>query len=78
MFVAFNLSAIGYFQSTERASVATILMLLRGVVALVAAFLLLPRWLGIEGLWLAVPCAEVLTFIAEICVWERKSLHVAE
>lgn len=78
VFVAFNLSAIGYFQSTERASVATILMLLRGVLALVAAFLLLPRWLGIEGLWLAVPCAEVLTFIAEICVWERKSLHVAE
>lgn len=61
VFVAFNVSAIGYYQSTEQAGYATLLMLLRGLILLVPAFILMPRWFGILGLWLAVPAAEVLT-----------------
>lgn len=63
VFVAFNISAIGYYQSTEQAVFSTLLMLLRGVVLLVPAFLLLPLWLGEIGLWLAVPLAEVVTSV---------------
>lgn len=61
VFVAFNVSAIGYYQSTEQAGYATLLMLLRGLILLVPAFILMPRWFGTLGLWLAVPAAEVLT-----------------
>lgn len=64
VFVSFNISAIGYFQSVEQSTFATLLMLCRGVVFLVAAFLLLPPLLGTAGLWLAVPCAEMLTVAA--------------
>lgn len=69
LFVAYNVSAIGYFQSIEKAVTATTLMLLRGVAALIAAFILLPRWMGIDGLWLAVPAAEALTFLVECVIW---------
>ena len=61
VFVAFNVSAIGYYQSTEQATWATVLMVLRGIVLLVAAFLLLPLVFGQYGLWLAVPVAEAIT-----------------
>lgn len=63
VFVAFNISAIGYYQSTEQAVFSTALMLMRGLVLLVPAFLLLPLCLGIPGLWLAVPIAEVITAV---------------
>ncbi len=72
VFIAFNVSAIGYFQSIERGNLATCLMLLRGVVFLVMAFWLLPKSMGTTGLWLAVPTAEVLTFAVEIFSFARK------
>lgn len=72
VFVAFNVSAIGYFQSIERANFATLLMVLRGIVLLIAAFLLLPRWWGASGLWLAVPCAEVITFFIILAWFVKK------
>lgn len=61
MAMAVNICAIGYYQSVERARIATILTLLRGVVLMPLAFLLLPRFVGYLGLWLAVPVAEVIT-----------------
>jgi putative MATE family efflux protein len=62
LFFALNLVVIGYFQSLERFKRATFLMLLRGFVFVVPAFLLLPFAVGDHGLWLAVPLAEALTF----------------
>lgn len=72
LFVAFNLSAIGYFQSTEQHVLATLFMALRGILALVPAFILLPRCWGIPGLWLSVPVAEALTFLLELPILLRK------
>lgn len=72
VFVAFNVSAIGYFQSIERGNLATLLMLLRGVVFLVIAFRILPDMVGIAGLWLAVPAAEILTFAVELFFFAGK------
>ena len=72
VFIAFNVSAIGYFQSIERGNLATCLMLLRGVIFLVMAFWILPKAMGTTGLWLAVPTAEVLTFAVEIFFFARK------
>lgn len=61
LFFAINLVCIGYFQSIECFKAATMFMLLRGLLFVVPAFLLLPRWIGIPGLWLSVPVSEVLT-----------------
>lgn len=66
IFFIVNLALIGYFQSLERLAPATLFALLRGVVLLVPCFVLLPRWLGVPGIWLALPLSEGLTFVAVV------------
>ena len=61
-FFILNLTIIGYFQSLERIKPATFFAVLRGGVFLIPAFIFLPKILGIEGIWLAMPCSEILTF----------------
>lgn len=62
-FVCFilNLTVVGYYQSVERVKPATSFALLRGLVFLVSSFLLLPKLLGIDGIWLALPLSETAT-----------------
>ena len=61
IFFAINIAFIGYYQSIERALASTVYTLLRGILLLVPCFLLLPRVIGVPGLWLAIPAAEMLT-----------------
>ncbi len=74
VFLSFNVSVIGYFQSIEKALISTCLMLLRGIIFLVPFFIFTPRVMGIEGLWLAVPFAEASTFLIEIYFLKRNSI----
>lgn len=61
VFFAVNIVFIGYYQSLERGLISTVYTLLRGVLLLVSSFILLPRLIGVPGLWLAIPLAEALT-----------------
>lgn len=61
LFVVLNIVWVGYRQSIEKATGATLITLLRGFFLALPAFLLLPRLLGTPGLWLALPFAEGLT-----------------
>jgi len=58
---AFNVSTVGYFQSTEHSGISTILTLLRGYLFVTIAYIALPLLFGPSALWLAVPVAEALT-----------------
>lgn len=59
-----NVAAIGYYQSVERALPATIFSLSRGVIFLVPCFLVIPLFAGVNGIWLALPATEALTFLS--------------
>ena len=61
---ALNITWIGYYQSIEWARKAMLFMLLRGIILMSLCFLVLPHLPGEKGLWLAVPCAELIIFIA--------------
>ena len=61
---ALNITWIGYYQSIELAKKAMFFMLLRGIILMSICFLALPHLLGEKGLWLAVPCAELIIFIS--------------
>ncbi|WP_055095984.1 MATE family efflux transporter [Gabonia massiliensis] len=63
VFFAVNIAFIGYYQSIEKAMVSTVYTLLRGIFFLVPCFILLPCLIGVPGLWLAIPAAELLTCI---------------
>lgn len=60
VFYILNVAIIGYYQSIERIRLSTLLVFLRGLIFLVPCFLLLPGVLGVAGIWLAMPLAEVL------------------
>lgn len=64
-FVCFiiNLTAIGYFQSIERAKRAFVFAMLRGFILLIPCFILLPKLIGTHGIWLAMPLSETMTSI---------------
>ncbi|WP_455587826.1 MATE family efflux transporter [Bacteroides sp.] len=69
IFFAFNIVGIGYYQSIERAQRATIITLLRGIVFMLIGFTALPYFFGVKGIWLAVPLAELLTFLYIVAIY---------
>lgn len=64
IFFSVNITFIGYYQSIESSIRSIIYTLLRGVIFLVPSFLVLPMLPGKEGLWYAIPSAEILTSLA--------------
>lgn len=80
IFFAVNIAFIGYYQSIERAVTSTMYTLLRGVVLLVPCFILLPEVLGVEGLWLSIPAAElgasVIICLVFLCMRRRQMRNI--
>lgn len=72
-FVCFgiNMVSIGYFQSVERDRPAMAITVLRGFVFILLCFWLMPLFLGVAGIWLAVPMAEFLTFLFVLTIYCR-------
>lgn len=62
IFFGFNVVAIGYYTGIERIRRATMLTIVRGVLP-VFYFYLLPLWLEVPGIWLAVGFADITTTI---------------
>lgn len=67
VFFAVNITFIGYYQSIEKTIIPIVYTLLRGVLFIVAWFILLPQWISVQGLWLAIPTAEFSTCVI-ICI----------
>lgn len=63
LFIGANIFASSLFTALSNGKVSAIISFLRTFVFLIAAILLLPLALGVNGLWLAVPMAEFLTLI---------------
>ena len=75
VFFILNLTAVGYYQSVERIQPATAFALLRGMLFLIPSFILLPKVLGIEGIWLALALSEAATTVCIIVfyLYQRKT-----
>lgn len=72
VFFAVNIVSIGYFQSIEQARSATVVTVLRGFIFMVACLFILPLFLDVKGIWLAVPLTEILTFLVILAIYCRK------
>ena len=74
VFFILNLTGIGYFQSVERLTPATVFSLLRGFVFLAASFHVMPLLFGTKGIWLAMPVSETATFLtmAAYCLIKKR------
>lgn len=71
VFFILNLTVIGYYQSVERVKPATILAMLRGFIFLIPSFILLPRAIGANGIWLALCLSEILTTMVIVVMYGR-------
>lgn len=60
LFFAVNIAVIGFYMSIGSTKRATLFTILRGVMPIIC-FLLLPRWWGVVGIWVAVGVGEGLT-----------------
>lgn len=74
-FSAVNVIAIGYCQSVNQAFNATLYTFLRGYLFLILSFVFLPQIAGVNGLWLAVPATEILTFIVVLLSVKVKNIN---
>jgi putative MATE family efflux protein len=60
VFMGLNFIYMTYFQSIGHIWPSILIIVMRGFVLLFAALWILPQWLGIEGIWLSLPAAELL------------------
>ena len=59
--VGFQIISSNYFQAIGKPKQATILGLLRQVILLIPATIVLPMFLGLEGVWIAAPASDLLS-----------------
>ena len=70
LFTGFNLSVAVFFTATDRAAGALLLSTLRGFILVIPLALIL-QLLGVTGIWLTVPAAELLTALTAIWMLRR-------
>lgn len=69
-FTGFQIIAASYFQAIGKAGVALLLNSARQLLLLVPAILILPLFMGLPGIWHAVPLADFLAVvITAIWIW---------
>lgn len=61
--IGFQMVTSSYFQSMGRAKVSIFMALSRQVLFLIPFLLLLPPWLGLDGVWAAEPVADLVSFL---------------
>ena len=66
LFSGVNIFASALFTALSNGPVSALLSFLRTFGFLTAGLLLLPRVLGVDGVWLAVPVAELLSFAVSL------------
>jgi Na+-driven multidrug efflux pump len=66
-----NIICAGFLSATDHAKESSIVAITRGIVAIIAFALILPKFLGITGVWLAFPAAEVLTLFVALVISKK-------
>ncbi|MBK3518088.1 MATE family efflux transporter [Carboxylicivirga sp. N1Y132] len=61
--VGFQIITGNYFQSTGKAGLSALLSLLRQVIVLMPVLIILPKQLGLDGVWLAGPIADTVSAV---------------
>jgi putative MATE family efflux protein len=69
--VGFQMVTANFFQSIGRPVVSIILALSRQIFFMVPLLLALPRWLGLTGVWLALPAADLAASVLTLLVLRR-------
>lgn len=72
LIIGTNIFMSGYFTAIGNGQVSAIISILRSLVFVVATITILPKFIGLNGIWLAIPIAELLTIFFSIAFYFRK------
>ncbi len=78
--IGFQMVATGFFQSIGKAGISIFLSLTRQLLFLVPALLILPEFLGLEGVWYSVPLADGTSAItaAVVLIYHMRKFRMRE
>ncbi|MDL2205563.1 MATE family efflux transporter [Eubacteriales bacterium OttesenSCG-928-N13] len=72
LFMGFNLFASSMFTAFNDGRTSAMLSLFRTLIFLIIPLLILPPMLGVLGVWIALPMAEVLSIIMSVYYFKKK------
>ncbi len=64
----------GYFTSIGDALSSIIVAICRGMIFILLGITILPQFIGISGVWMTVPVAEVLTLLVVIFLFKKDNM----
>ncbi|MDU7068289.1 MAG: MATE family efflux transporter, partial [Clostridium perfringens] len=67
-----NILNIAYLQAVEKSKESSLLSTLRGLVFVIIFIIVLPRIIGVYGVWLTIPITELSTLLLFL-IFEIKS-----
>lgn len=70
--VGYQIIASSYFQAIGKAKLATILSMLRQIIVLLPLILILPKFIGLEGVWIANPISDVTAAVISFIFFRRE------
>ena len=76
-FNGLNILFSGYFTSIGDALSSIIVAICRGMIFILLGITILPQFIGISGVWMTVPVAEVLTLLVVIFLFKKAKLKKA-
>ncbi len=71
LLMGFNLFASGFFTALNDGKTSAILSLFRTLISLILPLLILPRLWGVDGVWISMPVAEVLSILLSVFYFRR-------
>lgn len=78
VYMGINIVTVAFFAALARALPSFLLSILRGMVAVIVFVLILPGILGVDGVWISVPCAEAVTLVAAVALVLHMKLRRSE
>ena len=70
--VGINIVATSYYQSIGKAKVSMFVSLLRQVILLIPFTIILPKFIGLDGVWAAGACADSLSVIITLILLKKE------
>ncbi len=76
LFMGMNLFTSAFFTAISDGKTASLLSTLRTLVFLTSGIIFLPQMFGVTGIWLSVPCAELLALALSVfCLYRKRGLY---
>ena len=71
LLMGFNLFASGFFTALNDGKTSAILSLFRTLIFLIIPLLVFPAVFGVDGVWISMPTAEVLSILLSVFYFKK-------